>query len=92
MTGSWSFDSADLSVIYSSDLLKFLNVVDEGGSFSFSSGTYSPATGSITGLNFSGNSNYSSDPLPEVPEPLSAALLVVGMTAVGVASRRRRAA
>jgi hypothetical protein len=91
VTGSWTFDSADISVVYSSDLLKFLNVVDEGGSFSFSSGSFAPATGSITSLGFSGNSNYSSDPLPQVPEPLSAALLVVGMTAVGVASRRRRA-
>lgn len=92
VTGSWLFDSADLSVVYTSDLLRFVNVFDEGGSFSFSSGSYTPASGTITGLVFSGNSNYSSDPLPQVPEPLSAAVFVVGMTAVGVVRRRKRAA
>jgi hypothetical protein len=89
--GSWTFDSGFGGVTFSSDLLKFLNVVDEGGGLSFSGVSY-VGTGTPTKVTFSGNSNYASDPLPEVPEPLSAALLVVGMTAVGVASRRRRGA
>jgi hypothetical protein len=87
---SWTFsqDGGD-GLVFTSDILRFLNVADESGSFSFSQ--LSPKTGFQNGFTVGGDSNYSSDPLPQVPEPLSAALLVVGMTAVGVASRRRPA-
>ena len=52
-------------------------------------GPYSVAVEYIITFTGKGSANASIN-LSDVPEPLSAALLVVGMTAVGVAARRRR--
>jgi hypothetical protein len=79
------------SLIFTSDILNFTHVVAESLSFSFSSVGDVNGVNGLGGFEINGDGNFSSNPLPTVPEPASLALLVVGMTAVGVASRRRRA-
>jgi hypothetical protein len=89
-TASWQFSiHGGNAVTFTSDLLRFVNVVDESVAFSFSD--VSAVNNGLGGFDAQGSGNFSSNPLPQVPEPVSAALLVVGMTAVGVAARRRRA-
>jgi hypothetical protein len=78
-------------VSFSSDALQFKNIANEQVAFSFSDVELTNGMNLFAGFTANGSGNFSSDPLPAVPEPLSAALLIVGMTAVGVASRRRAA-
>jgi hypothetical protein len=88
---TWSASSSSPGVTFTSDLLKFLGVTAESASFSFGSlASGNPMAYESAFTTTTGTANYQSSPLPEVPEPLSAAILVVGMTAVGVAARRRR--
>jgi hypothetical protein len=79
------------SLTFTSDILNFSTVIAESLSFSFSSVGDVNGVNGLGGFEINGDGNFSSNPLPTVPEPASLALLVVGMTAVGVASRRRRA-
>jgi hypothetical protein len=79
------------SLVFTSDILNFTNVVAESLAFSFSSVADTNNSNGLAGFEVNGSGSFSSNPLPTVPEPASLALLVVGMTAVGVASRRRRA-
>jgi hypothetical protein len=78
------------SLTFTSDILNFTNVIAESLSFSFSSVGDTSGNNGLNGFEIAGDGNFSSNPLPTVPEPASLALLVVGMTVVGVASRRRR--
>jgi hypothetical protein len=79
------------SVTFTSDILNFSNVVAESLAFSFSAVGDTNGTNGLGGFEINGDGSFSSNPLPTVPEPASLALLVVGMTVVGVAARRRRA-
>ncbi len=92
-TAFWNFSlHAGNSVTFASDILQFRNVVDEAVTFSFSSVDATNGANGLGGLDAQGSGNFSSNPLPAIPEPVSLAMLVIGMTAVGVASRKRGAA
>lgn len=85
--------SPGVTLVYSSDVLDFTQVIDTG--FSLSIGALSSAVGRANAssvLNsFRGtiSGQFSSDPLPAVPEPASWALMITGMGMVGFAMRRR---
>lgn len=88
----WEKQYSDITG-FSSDLFKFTNfsqITNLIVGFTLTSVTPNGA-GIASGFSATGSSSFSSDPLPTVPEAPSAALLVIGMTAVAMGARRRSA-
>jgi len=77
------------TINFAADILRFVNIADQSTTLAFND-VKEPKAGIFSADRDAALVSNALPTLPSVPEPVSAALLVVGMTVVGVAARRRR--